>query len=102
MAQKLAAEVESLRAALAEATSAGREPARPLGAQLAPAGGRGSRGRSGLLSERMQLQADAYTIEKHRRRAQRLLGELARYGGGGGRVSLRELEPNVAGSEKSS
>ena len=84
VAQKLAAEVESLRAALAEATSAGREPARPLEAQLAPAGGRGSRGRSGLLSERMQLQADAYTIEKHRRRAQRLLGELARYGGGGG------------------
>ena len=84
VARKLAAEVESLRAALAEATLAGREPARPLGAQLAPAGGRASRGRSGLLSERMQLQADAYTIEKHRRRAQRLLGELARYGGGGG------------------
>jgi len=50
----------------------------------------------------MKLQADAYTIEKHRRRAQRLLEELARCEAGDARVSLRDVDPNVAGSEKSS
>ena len=95
-AKRLAGELRGLKEALAEAraeTDAARrerdallaagphapaEPAappsrQPLEEQL-PAGP--SRGK--LLSQKMRLQADAYTIEKHRRRAQRLLEELAR------------------------